>query len=546
MIFDRLSLDDAHGAFLAHAVEAGEFGLLKKGTILNELHIEALKQLGVQNILAARLEPEDVPENEAAFAIADQAAGDQTEARAPFTGRSNIFASATGLVDLNRNLLKKLNKIDPSITIATLRHLDAVNAGDMIATIKIIPFATDQENLEKAEKVFKAAEQSLLAIRPFAQRKIGLISTRLPNTPDKLVRKSVQVLSDRLQATGNSLFQDLECDHHEDRLSDAITKLKSEGCDLILIFGASAITDERDIIPTAITRSGGRLEHFGMPVDPGNLLLIGDLDGATVIGLPGCTRSPKLNGFDWVLQRILAGFRVTADDIMDMGEGGLLKEIPGRPQPRDRKMPDKSKSTPKISAMLLAAGQSRRMGPDNKLLALLDGKPMLRHVAEALKATSAERVVMVVGHEAEKVKSVVWDMGIDVIDNPNYREGLSTSVKAGFDTLKDTADGILVCLGDMPFVSSDEINQMIEVFDPLEGRAIVTPTFKGKRGNPVLISAQFADEVAKITGDMGAKAIIAENDHLVHSVEFDSPAIFTDIDTPEMLKAASDSARGNS
>jgi len=545
MIFDRLPLDEAVGAFLAHAVDAGEFGLLKKGTLLNELHLDALKAEGVENVLAARLEPEDIPENEAAFAIAEPAAGDQAEARSPFTGRSNIFATASGLVVLNRDLLKRLNKIDPSITIATVRHLETVQAGNMLATIKIIPFATKQTNLDQASALFQSEAEPLLTVRPFRQRKIGLISTRLPNTPDKLVRKSVRVLTERLEACGNTLAFELECEHHEDNLKTVIEQLKANECDLILIFGASAITDERDIIPTAICNAGGTVAHFGMPVDPGNLLLMANIDQTTVIGMPGCTRSPKLNGFDWVLQRLLADIPVTADDIMEMGEGGLLKEIPGRPQPRNKKMPDKSKSNPKITAILLAAGQSRRMGSDNKLLALLDGKPMLRHVAETLKSSSVEDISLVTGHEAEMVKNVVWDMGFQVIENPDYAEGLSTSVKVGFQAVQDKYDGVLICLGDMPFISATEIDQMISAFDPLEGRAIITPTFKGKRGNPVLISTQFADDIAKISGDMGAKALIAENDHLVHSVEFDSPAIFTDIDTPEMLKAASGHSRGN-
>jgi molybdenum cofactor cytidylyltransferase len=104
--------------------------------------------------------------------------------------------------------------------------------------------------------------------------------------------------------------------------------------ELIVVFGASAIADRRDVIPSAIEAAGGQVEHFGMPVDPGNLLLMGSVAGKPVIGAPGCARSPKENGFDWVLHRILADVPVTRADITALGVGGLLMEIVTRPQPR--------------------------------------------------------------------------------------------------------------------------------------------------------------------------------------------------------------------
>ncbi len=334
---------------------------------------------------------------------------------------------------------------------------------------------------------------------------------------------------------GNQIDRRKTVPHQEEDLANAIKGLKAAGCGLVLIFGASAITDQRDIIPAAILEAGGTIEHFGMPVDPGNLLLLGHLDDTIVIGLPGCTRSPKLNGFDWVLERLLAGLSVTADDIMGMGEGGLLKEIPGRPQPRAGKTGKSSMRKPKIAVLLLAAGQSRRMGRDNKLLALVDGKPMVRHAAEQALASNADHLLMVTGHEADEVLKTVWDLDVPSVDNPDYADGLSTSLKLGFRVLQDNYDGVLVCLGDMPFITAEILNRLIEAFDPEEGRSIVVPTTDGKRGNPALLSAQFKDEVREISGDMGAKALISENETVTYGVEIDSPSIFADIDTPEIL-----------
>ena len=107
-----------------------------------------------------------------------------------------------------------------------------------------------------------------------------------------------------------------------------------DSSDALIAFGASAITDRRDVIPAAIEAIGGRIERFGMPVDPGNLLLLAERHGMPIIGAPGCARSPKENGFDWVLQRVLAGVPIHDADIRAMGVGGLLMEIASRPQPR--------------------------------------------------------------------------------------------------------------------------------------------------------------------------------------------------------------------
>src|SRR5204862_2840488 len=154
--------------------------------------------------------------------------------------------------------------------------------------------------------------------------------------------------------------------HDERDVAQAIDEMFKAGAELVIVFGASAIADRRDVIPAAIERVKGQVEHFGMPVDPGNLMLIGQVAGRPVIGAPGCARSPKENGFDWILMRMLAGLKVPRTAIAGLGVGGLLMEIVTRPQPRDEPV---AASGRRIAAVVLAAGRSTRMGPSNKLLA---------------------------------------------------------------------------------------------------------------------------------------------------------------------------------
>src|SRR4029078_13317480 len=172
-------------------------------------------------------------------------------------------------------------------------------------------------------------------------------------------------------------------------LAKALDEVLKAGAEMVVVFGASAIADTRDVIPAAVEQIGGKIEHFGMPVDPGNLMLSAQANGHPVIGAPGCARSPKENGFDWILMRLLAGLPVKRSDITGLGVGGLLMEIVTRPQPRAVPGPEKGH---RIAGMVLAAGRSTRMGGPNKLLEEINAKPLVRLVAEDVLGARARPV----------------------------------------------------------------------------------------------------------------------------------------------------------
>jgi molybdenum cofactor cytidylyltransferase len=350
-----------------------------------------------------------------------------------------------------------------------------------------------------------------------------------------MLDKTVHITEERMVAIGGSLAGESRCPHEAGALAAEITAIMAQRPDLLLIAGASAITDRRDALPAGIELAQGRIEHFGMPVDPGNLLLLARLGPTPVIGLPGCARSPKLNGFDWVLQRLAAGIPVDRESIMAMGVGGLLTEIPTRPQPRARKR--SGKDQPRIVVLVLAAGQSRRMGETNKLVVPVDGKPMLRHTVEAALASSASDTLVVTGHDRAAVEAILEGTAVRTVHNPDYALGLSTSLKAGIQALPPGTDAAVVCLGDMPEIDADLIDRLIEAFDPGQGRAIVVPTHRGKRGNPVLWGSAFFPAMADLEGDVGARHLIGQHQEAVVEVPIETDATLLDIDTPEALDA---------
>ncbi len=543
MKFGETPIDEAKGAILGHSWRSNGINF-SKGRVLSGDDVAQLKAAGAASVVAARLDPEDMHEDEAAATVAKALAGKGIEVTAPFTGRCNHFASEAGLAVIDHERIDALNELDESVTVATLAPFARVTPRMMVATVKVIPYAAPRTAVDRAIGVAKSANQPLISVAPFKPMRAGLVQTRLPGTRDKVLDKAVGTTGKRLTSLGGSLAGERRCGHDAASIAAALMELKSEGCDIYLVAGASAIVDRHDVVPAGIEQAGGRVIHFGMPVDPGNLLLTGELDGKPVLGLPGCAKSPKYNGFDMVLERLAAGLPVGRAEIVRMGAGGLLAEIPSRPQRRDDSDDegDGAQQAPKVAIVLLAAGRSTRMGGPNKMLAEANGAPLVVHAVKAALASQAVEIVVVLGHMADQVRSAIEKAvppksRLRFVTNPDFAEGLSTSVRTGIGAVSSGVDAAIVQLGDMPGVSSSLLDRLMAAFSPVEGRAICVPTVGGKRGNPVLWARRFFPEIAQVAGDTGAKHLIGEHADLVCEVEMSGEAAITDIDTPEALAA---------
>ncbi len=540
MKFGRFPIAEAGGAILAHSLSTAS-GTIKKGRTLGEAEITRLAAAGYSTVVAARLEPGDVGEDSAAARIAAAVAGSGTRQAAPFTGRANLFAASDGLAVIDAEAVAALNAIDEGLTIATVAPFERVTAGQMLATVKVITFALPEAAVASGERIGRAV-QGLVRVQTFARKIAGLILTRMPATKAQILAKRREAIERRMTALGSAVGPVEIVDHAEADVAAAIARMQASGADPIILFAASAIVDRGDVIPAALLEAGGEIVRLGMPVDPGNLMLLGRLGGSDVIGAPSCAASPKLNGFDWILERRLAGLPVGMREVAGMGIGGLLKEIVTRPQPRAGKEIDMDDSSddgvrraPVIAALVLAAGRSTRFGDANKLTADVGGVAMVRRTVENILESRAGPVIAVTGHQQEAVRAALSGLAIRFVHNADYAQGLSTSLRAGLAAMPNGIDGVIVCLGDMPAVMPEHIDRLIAGFAPKEGRAIVVPVHLGKRGNPVLFAASFIAEMRDAAGDTGARHIIGRYADAVAEVDLGSDAIFLDIDTQEAL-----------
>jgi molybdenum cofactor cytidylyltransferase len=522
-------LAQALGAILAHAVQAGPLRLPKARTLTAE-DVRLLGEAGVGHVVAAVLEPGDVGEDEAAARLARLLEAAGVETRQANTGRVNLHATEAGVFRVAADAVDSFNAVDPAITLATLPDFATVEAGQMVATVKIIPFAVAGASLTQAEAVVDG--RAVLRLHAFRPLRVALIQTILPGTRSSVLDKTAELTARRLRRSGGEVVAETRISHDEATLAEHLKRL-SASADLVLVFGASAVSDPEDIIPAAIRAAGGRVERTGMPVDPGNLLVVGALGGKPVLGAPGCARSPKLNGFDWVLDRIAAGIPVDSVMIGRMGVGGLLMEIPTRPQPREPKPARKLA----VAGLLLAAGRSSRMGGPNKLLARFDGVPLVRRSALRLAASGASPVVAVLGHASDAVAEALGDAGLERVHNADFASGLASSLRAGVSSLGSLPDGVLVALADMPGVETADYDRMIAAFRAHGGKAVVRATAGGSRGNPVILPAALAARVDELDGDTGARHLIETGGMEIIDVEIGEAARI-DVDTPEALAAA--------
>ncbi|HEY1930752.1 MAG TPA: molybdopterin-binding/glycosyltransferase family 2 protein [Acetobacteraceae bacterium] len=539
MKFGAVPLQEARGAIMAHSQRVGD-KMIRKGSVLNDEALAALREAGRTEIICAQLEPGDVPEDIAADRFATPLVSPLIARSRAATGRVNLSAEAPGLLRVDTAKIDRLNTIDEALTVGTLPDHAVVAPRDLVATIKIIPFSVPGNVLHVAETLARQGG-SPLTLHPFRRLRVGLVVTELPGLKDSVTEKTIEATEHRITSFTGSLRPPVHVPHEEAAIAGALEGLIADGADLLLVVGASAVVDRRDVGPAGIVRAGGEILHFGMPVDPGNLICLGRIGDRPALVLPGCARSPKLNGIDFVLARLFAGVKVGPAEMMRMGVGGLLKEIDVRPLPREKAAAQAQtgvapRSAPTIAAVVLAAGRSRRMAPHNKLLvADKTGKPMVARVVDNVLSSKARPILVVTGHQAENVENALGGRPVRYVHAPDYAEGLAASLKSGIAAVPPECAAAIVCLGDMPLVTGRMIDRLLSAYDPDEGRLIVLPTFHGKQGNPMLWDRRFFAEILQITGDSGARFLVGKHVESVAEVEMADDAVLRDFDTAESL-----------
>ncbi len=505
---------------------------ISKGTFMTSEIVDYFKEGDVQNILCAVPENDDIHEDEAANIISNAIDRSHLYTESASTGRVNFKSRSLCLVRYERELIKEVNLVDESIAFSIVEHNQLLAKNDLIATLKIIPFFTQKKYVDQVISIL--AKNELFKTHSLNKKEVSLIQTSFEWQKKSMFKATSNVTRNRLEALDCSLNEEKLIRHDFELIRSEIRSSIESGIDILLISGASAIIDRFDYIPKAILSEGGEIIQYGLAVDPGNLLLIGKVDNTTVIGMPGCARSPKLNGFDWVLQLMMADIPINREELADMGAGGLLMEIASRPLPRALAR-SVSKREKKVMGVILAAGNSTRMGKDNKLLKNVGDAPLIRNTAIEMLKSDLDTCSIVLGYQSDKVAAVIKDLDIRLILNPMWEEGQASSLRAAINTLDATYSDLLIMLGDLPGIKSSHINSIIEEHLLTDNRKskITIPSFEGQKGNPVIWGRSFFHDLLNLEGDVGGRTLFSEHPAAINILEMDDPWVVTDADTPE-------------
>ncbi len=322
MKFENTAVAESVGRILAHSFVSPAFRLAK-GRAISPDDCRQLEAAGIHRIDTVILEEDETDEREAALQLADRLLGRGLWLDAKPSGSVDLRAREAGLVQLEESVINKCNLLAESVTIATRRALDRVDRDERVATVKVIPYGV-RSRVVSAISRYLNRYRDVVAVRTFRALKVGLIQTTSSTRRDPQLDKTREVVSHRLQPISATLGSVICCDHAPAAIQEAIIDQHRQGCDIIVLVGPTAIVDRGDMIPASIDAMGGRIEHYGMPVEPGHMLLLASYGAVPIIGSPTCIRSPRQNGFDLLLARYAAGLSVSGKDIMQMGVGGLL------------------------------------------------------------------------------------------------------------------------------------------------------------------------------------------------------------------------------
>jgi molybdenum cofactor cytidylyltransferase len=323
-----VALEEAVGHILRHNI-SDDHGrkAFAKGRLIQADDLSRLHELGHTSLRVAILEEDDVHENEAAQRLAAAISGAGVNATPAHAARANLQALYPGPLSIDIERLYAINNLD-GLTIATLRKHSSVQERQILATIKVIPFAVPKSLLEEAEKIASDGPP-IIQVQPLTVLEVGVILVASARARQRIESVVFPAIEGRVAALQAAVVQTHVVAPDEQAVADALKDLRHAGVGLIIVAGETSIMDQDDVTPQAIRLAGGRIEHYGAPVEPGNLLLLAyfdapQLEPLPILGAPGCVRSRDTNIVDLLLPRLLAGEQVRRADIITLGHGGLL------------------------------------------------------------------------------------------------------------------------------------------------------------------------------------------------------------------------------
>ncbi|MGD9638572.1 MAG: NTP transferase domain-containing protein [Alphaproteobacteria bacterium] len=509
MEFKDFPLHDALGVVTATCIALGEDNSIPAGKILDYTDVAMLKSAGYHFVCGAKIVSSDLLKNTAIVKLASAIAGNDTAYRIDDNGRCFIYAAKNGLANIDTERVERFNRSGQEVILATIPPFSQVSSGQMLAAVSLIPPAISEDNIEKYLKTTLGLG-SIVNIAPYKPKKVYFIQSFLSQTNEDNEQAVLANIAARVASFGATVVEQSRCEHLKEEIYQALSNALASNAEIIIFSGAFANYHKDDVIVKVLEEASFEVDNFFVPNFPGENILIANYKKyKKIIVLPDNCNKADYSAIDLILRRVMADCSVTYDSLIKTGAGGLLTKEAWQPVALDKienlvkiEVDDNKE---KIAVVILAAGKGARMMGDNKLLyELEDGKTIISNTVDAALKSKASPVVVVTGFEEDLITEELKDKDVIIIKNNDFTSGVSTSIKTGLEVLNQAINGAVILPGDMPFVTPEQINRLIEKFDPLDKKAVCVSTSKKVKSNPILW-ARSLFSVAKI---------VPENAHL--------------------------------
>ncbi len=324
----KVKVTEAVGLPLCHDITAIRDGFkgaaFRRGHVIQPEDVEALLNIGKQHVYIWEETAGEIHEEDAALRLAKLAAVEHGAFTGPSEGKMMLTADIPGLFRVNTDLLRAINSIE-DITISTVPDHYPVAAGGRLASMRIIPLVTKEDNIREAERLCAESDTPLLRLLPYRQGlRAGIIVTGSEIYSGRIQDKFEPVARRKLAAYGVEVVSCTVCDDDLPMLEDAIASLQAQRVDLILLSGGMSV-DPDDVTPVAVRNAGAEIVSHGVPSQPGNMLLVAYLGDIAVFGVPGAAISLPTTTFDVLLPQALTGEKLTRADLVNLGDGGFCQ-----------------------------------------------------------------------------------------------------------------------------------------------------------------------------------------------------------------------------
>ena len=321
----KIPVEQAVGMTLCHditrMVDGFKGAAFKRGHVIREEDIEELLNIGKRTVFVWEENAGEIHEEDCALRMAAMAPVQGAHYTAPSEGKVLLMADTRGMLRVDTELLRAINPIG-DITISTLPDHYPVEPGARLASMRIVPLVTKEEQIIAAERM--CAQKKLLDLRPYAHRKIGVIITGSEVYSGRIKDKFEPVVRRKMEHYPAEILGVTICDDDLDMIVNSAKAYLAKGADFLIFTGGMSV-DPDDLTPTAIRRLGAQVVSHGVPSQPGNMTLVAYLGDVAILGVPGAAISLPTTIFDVLLPQIFAGDRLEKADLIRLGDGGLCQ-----------------------------------------------------------------------------------------------------------------------------------------------------------------------------------------------------------------------------